>query len=100
MILLVLGMFLVSVTRARFLVQEQSLRITSESLKGTFSSAIANFGIPEYGGSMSGVLVYEDGAKSQACNRALDGISLRAAPGEPPKILLVDRGGLLFSFSV
>lgn len=93
----VLGLLLfISSVSCRFVVQEQSLKVTSESLKGTFSSAIANFGIPQYGGSMSGILVYQGGEKAQGCARALQGTSLKTGTGELPKILLVDRGGNLF----
>ncbi|MBA0631626.1 hypothetical protein Godav_000482, partial [Gossypium davidsonii] len=43
----------------RFVVEKNSLTVASpEKIKGTYDSAIGNFGIPQYGGSMAGTVVY------------------------------------------
>jgi hypothetical protein len=77
---------------ARFVVEKNSLMVTSPtSLRGRHDSAIGNFGIPQYGGSMAGALVYpKDNA--DACD-AFDGKHpFRTKPGALPTFLLVDRG--------
>ncbi|TVU30660.1 hypothetical protein EJB05_22291, partial [Eragrostis curvula] len=77
---------------ARFVVEKNSLMVTSPtSLRGRHDSAIGNFGIPQYGGSMAGAVVYpKDNA--DACD-AFDGKhTFRAKPGALPTFLLVDRG--------
>ncbi|KAE8687695.1 Vacuolar-sorting receptor 1 [Hibiscus syriacus] len=86
---------------ARFVVEKNSLRLTSpEKIKGTYGSAIGNFGIPQYGGSMAGTVVYpKDNQK--AC-KAFDefGISFQSKPGALPTFVLVDRGDCFFSLKV
>ncbi|KAG8364195.1 hypothetical protein BUALT_Bualt19G0103100 [Buddleja alternifolia] len=86
----------------RFVVEKNSLRVTSpESIKGTHHSAIANFGIPQYGGSMAGTLMYpKDNLKG--CKSFDDfGISFKAkAGGALPIFVLVDRGDCFFALKV
>lgn len=82
---------------ARFVVEKNSLRVTSpDEIKGTHDSAIGNFGIPQYGGSMAGTVVYpKDNRKG--CKEFSDfGISFQSKSGALPNIVLVDRGGTLF----
>jgi hypothetical protein len=77
---------------ARFVVEKNSLMVTSPTkLRGRHDSAIGNFGIPQYGGSMAGAVVYpKDNA--DACD-AFDGKhTFRAKKGALPTFLLVDRG--------
>jgi hypothetical protein len=77
---------------ARFVVEKNSLMVTSPTkLRGRHDSAIGNFGIPQYGGSMAGAVVYPmDNA--DACD-AFDGKhTFRAKTGALPTFLLVDRG--------
>lgn len=79
----------------RFVVEKNSLRVTSpDSIKGTHDSAIGNFGIPQYGGSMAGTVVYpKDNQKG--CKSFDDfGISFKAKAGAMPNFVLVDRGGM------
>ena len=85
--------FLLSVSEAKFIVEQHSLTVSSDSIKGTFESAIANFGIPQYGGSMAGQVVYLEGEKAKACDAFKE--VFRTGPGDLPKIVLVDRGGML-----
>ncbi|GAU35523.1 hypothetical protein TSUD_155530 [Trifolium subterraneum] len=59
---LFLGFLLLSLTppsMAKFVVEKNSLRVTSpDSIKGTYDSAIGNFGIPQYSGIMAGNVVF------------------------------------------
>ncbi|KAK1291708.1 Vacuolar-sorting receptor 1 [Acorus calamus] len=84
---------------ARFVVEKNSLTVTSpEELRGTHDSAIGNFGIPQYGGSMAGTVVYRSG--EDGCDAYGPSVSLRSKPGALPNFLLVDRGGCLFAKKV
>lgn len=88
----------------RFVVEKNSLRVISpDSIKGNYDSAIGNFGIPQYGGSMAGTVVYPKDNRN-GCQKFDDfGISFKSKPGALPTFVLVDRGGIcvcvLFSFS-
>lgn len=90
---LLLGALMVSVS-GRFVVEKNSLTVTSpESIRGNHDSAIGNFGIPQYGGSMAGTIVYpKDNRKG--CKEFDDsGLPFKAKPGALPTFVLVDRGG-------
>lgn len=82
---------------ARFVVEKNSLRVTSpDKIKGTYDSAIGNFGIPQYGGSMSGAVIYPK-ENQKGCKEFSDfGLSYKSNPGALPTFLLVDRGGTLY----
>ncbi|KAH6789916.1 vacuolar sorting receptor 3 [Perilla frutescens var. frutescens] len=85
----------------RFVVEKNSLRVISpESIKGNYDSAIGNFGIPQYGGSMAGTVVFpKDNRKG--CQKFDDfGISFKAKPGAMPTFVLVDRGDCFFALKV
>ncbi|KZV50555.1 vacuolar-sorting receptor 3 [Dorcoceras hygrometricum] len=76
-----------------FVVEKNSLRVTSpEDLKGTYDSAIGNFGIPQYGGSMSGTAVYSKDNKDGCKSFGESGVSFKPKPGALPTFVLVDRG--------
>lgn len=78
---------------ATFLVEENSLTVTSpDSIKGTYESAIGNFGIPQYGGTMSGTVKYPS-ANPKACVEFADKV-FKPQAGERPTFALVDRGGM------
>lgn len=80
---------------ARFVVEKNSLRVTSPAaLRGVYECAIGNFGMPQYGGTMHGVVVYPK-ANARACRPFADfGLSFKPnKPGGLPVFLLVDRGG-------
>ncbi|KAL0733096.1 hypothetical protein Bca4012_009306 [Brassica carinata] len=81
-------------SEARFVVEKNSLSVTSpESIKGTHDSAIGNFGIPQYGGSMAGTVIYPK-ENQKSCKEFSDfSISFKSQPGALPTFLLVDRGG-------
>ena len=76
------------------MVEKNSLSVTSpESIKGTHDSAIGNFGIPQYGGSMAGTVIYPK-ENQKSCKEFSDfSISFKSQPGALPTFLLVDRGG-------
>lgn len=79
--------------------EKNSLKVTSpESIKGVYECAIGNFGVPQYGGTLVGTVVYPK-ANQGACKSFDDfDISFKSKPGGLPTFLLVDRGGLpLFS---
>jgi hypothetical protein len=79
---------------ARFVVEKNSLSVTAPAaLKGAYECAIGNFGVPQYGGTMVGVVAYPK-ANRKACKGFDDfDISYKAKPGALPTFLLVDRGG-------
>ncbi|XP_051132627.1 vacuolar-sorting receptor 3-like [Andrographis paniculata] len=86
---------------ARFVVEKNSLKVTSpDSIKGTHDSAIGNFGVPQYGGSMAGTVVYpKDNRKG--CKGFDDfGISFKNKAGAMPNFVLVDRGDCFFALKV
>ncbi|KAM0866021.1 hypothetical protein ACQ4PT_042903 [Festuca glaucescens] len=88
---------------ARFVVEKNSLMVTSPTaLRGRRDSAIGNFGIPQYGGSMAGAVVYPKG-NSDACDAFGGGSKeqlFRTKPGALPSFLLIDRGHCLFAKKV
>lgn len=85
---------LVPLCMARFVVEKNSLRVTSpEKIRGTYDSAIGNFGIPQYGGSLAGVVVYPK-ENQKGCKDFSDfHISFQSKPGSLPIFVMVDRGG-------
>ncbi|KAL5706826.1 Vacuolar-sorting receptor 3 [Ranunculus cassubicifolius] len=86
---------------SRFVVEKNSLTVTSpESIKGNHDSAIGNFGIPQYGGSMAGAVVYPK-ENQKGCKTFTDsGISFKSKSGSLPNFVLVDRGDCLFALKV
>ncbi|XP_035823557.1 vacuolar-sorting receptor 3 isoform X1 [Zea mays] len=98
--LLLLLLLAAAAAEARFVVEKNSLMVTSPtSLRGRHDSAIGNFGIPQYGGSMAGAVVYpKDNAK--ACDDFDGRHPFRAKPGAMPTFLLIDRGECLFAKKV
>ncbi|NP_001169232.1 Vacuolar-sorting receptor 1-like precursor [Zea mays] len=83
---------------ARFVVEKNSLRVTSPAvLRGVYECAIGNFGMPQYGGTMHGVVVYPK-ADAKACRPFADsGLSFKPRSGGLPVFLLVDRGDCYFT---
>jgi hypothetical protein len=78
-----------------FHVEENSLRVTSPpSLQGKYESAIGNFGVPQYGGTLAGTVVYSKD-QPKACEAFQDKpFKPSESSGRLPVIALVDRGGL------
>ncbi|XP_072974967.1 vacuolar-sorting receptor 1-like isoform X2 [Typha angustifolia] len=82
----------------RFVVEKNSLKVTApDSLRGIYECAIGNFGIPQYGGTMVGVVAYPK-SNRKAC-KSFDefDISFKSKPGWLPTFLLVDRGDCYFT---
>ncbi|KAF0913663.1 hypothetical protein E2562_023763 [Oryza meyeriana var. granulata] len=83
----------------RFVVEKNSLRVTSpESLEGKYECAIGNFGVPQYGGTLHGWVVYPKSNK-KACKSFEDfDISFKSTrSGGRPKFVLIDRGECYFT---
>ncbi|XWS35420.1 hypothetical protein CRYUN_Cryun21dG0124700 [Craigia yunnanensis] len=82
----------------RFVVEKNSLKVTSpELIKGVYECAIGNFGVPQYGGTLVGTVVYPK-ANLGACKIFDDfDISFKSKPGGLPTFLLVDRGDCFFT---
>lgn len=94
----VLLTFLLQLASAKFNVEKSSLRVTSpESLKDVYASAIGNFGVPKYGGTLNGGVVYPK-SNQKAC-KSFDefDLSFKPKPGGLPVFLLVDRGDCYFT---
>ncbi|KAI8002847.1 Vacuolar-sorting receptor 1 [Camellia lanceoleosa] len=74
-----------------FVVERNSLKVTSpDALKGVYESAIGNFGVPQYGGTMVGTVVYAK-ANQKACKSFSDvDLSLKSKPGGLSIFLLAD----------
>ncbi|XP_074588970.1 vacuolar-sorting receptor 6-like [Curcuma longa] len=79
----------------RFVVEKESLAVLSpESIKGRHDASIANFGVPNYGGTLTGVVIYPDQGRT-GCDAFEDGPF--HSKSKRPVILLVDRGGCYFA---
>nr|DAD38614.1 TPA_asm: hypothetical protein HUJ06_012936 [Nelumbo nucifera] len=82
----------------RFVVEKNSLKVTSpEDLKGVYECAIGNFGVPQYGGTMIGTVIYPK-ANQKACKDFDEvDLSFKSKPGGLPTFLLADRGDCFFT---
>ncbi|XP_039117679.1 vacuolar-sorting receptor 4-like [Dioscorea cayenensis subsp. rotundata] len=88
----------ISPAMARFVVEKNSLMVTSPSaMRGSHDSAIGNFGIPQYGGSMAGTVAYPK-TNTNGCKEFSD--SFKSKPGALPNFVLLDRGDCLFAKKV
>lgn len=81
-----------------FVVEKNSLKVTSpENLRDTYECAIGNFGVPRYGGTLSGLVVYPK-TNHNACNNFTgDTTLITKKPGSLPVFLLADRGDCVFT---
>uniref|UniRef100_A0A0D9W9B4 EGF-like calcium-binding domain-containing protein n=1 Tax=Leersia perrieri TaxID=77586 RepID=A0A0D9W9B4_9ORYZ len=94
-----------SVATARFVVEKNSVRVLSpRSMRGhRHEAAIANYGVPDYGGTLTGAVVYpSDAGLADGCTPFSTGDA--SSPPKPlrsrsrrPVVLLVDRGGCYFA---
>ncbi|XP_008370265.3 vacuolar-sorting receptor 1-like isoform X1 [Malus sylvestris] len=82
----------------RFVVEKNSLKVTSpSSMKGLYECAIGNFGVPQYGGTLVGTVYYPK-TNQKACKGFEDfDESFKPKPGGLPTFLLVDRGDCYFT---
>lgn len=91
-LLLCVGVLLLGCCVGRFVVEKNSLKVTSpKSLKGTYECAIGNFGVPKYGGTLVGSVLYPK-VNQKGCTNFSD-VNFQSKPGGFPTFLLVDRGG-------
>ncbi|XP_024388337.1 vacuolar-sorting receptor 4 isoform X2 [Physcomitrium patens] len=98
-LLVALVLVVVAPSMGAFVVEENSLSvITPESLQGTYQSAIGNFGVPQYGGTLSGFVVLPK-VNFKACD-VFPADHFRAKPGARPNFALVDRGDCYFATKV
>lgn len=82
------------------MVEKNSISVTSpQTLKGTFDSAIGNFGVPQYGGTLGGNVVYPK-ENSKSCNSFGSSDKFRSHVGGLPTIVLADRGDCYFALKV
>lgn len=100
-VLLLVVVSLAPPSAARFVVEKNSLAVTSpDKIKGNYDSAIGNFGIPQYGGSMAGAVTYPE-KNQKGCKEFSEfDISFKSKPGMLPKFVLVDRGDCFFALKV
>lgn len=93
-----LWFLLCGVCVGRFVVEKNSLKVTSpSSMKGVYECAIGNFGVPQYGGTLVGTVYYPK-ANQKACKGFEDfDESFKPKPGGLPTFLLVDRGDCYFT---
>ncbi|CAN6236208.1 unnamed protein product [Urochloa humidicola] len=97
-----------SLSSARFIVEKNSVTVLSpRSLRGHHEAAIANYGVPEYGGTLTGVVMYpsdsDDPKLATGCVPFFGGDGENSkkkkfrSPSGRPVVLLVDRGGCYFA---
>ncbi|KAJ7543512.1 hypothetical protein O6H91_09G041300 [Diphasiastrum complanatum] len=103
-LLAIIGVVLVFNLRvqATFMVEKNSLSVTSpESLKGNYDSAIGNFGIPQYGGTMVGSVTYPKEGTNACKSFSVFNMNFKTSrTGGLPVVLLVDRGDCYFALKV
>jgi len=81
---------LIVAVRGRFVVENSSVWVLApEHIRGHHDAAIGNFGVPDYGGTLTGVVIYPD-KKATGCDE-FD--AKFKAKSRRPVILLLDRGG-------
>lgn len=80
---------------SRFVVEKNNIKVLyPEHIRGKHDGAIANFGVPNYGGTMRGVVIYP--SKGATGCDAFDGPPFKSQSGRPV-ILLLDRGDCYFA---
>ncbi|XP_010529937.1 PREDICTED: vacuolar-sorting receptor 1 isoform X2 [Tarenaya hassleriana] len=82
----------------RFVVEKNNLKVTSpDSIRGIYECAIGNFGVPQYGGTLVGTVVYPS-SNQKACKNFEDfDVSFKSKPGHLPTFVLIDRGDCYFT---
>ncbi|XAR52872.1 hypothetical protein NMG60_11021189 [Bertholletia excelsa] len=84
---------------ARFVVEKNSISILSPyNRRSKHNGAIGNFGVPNYGGSMVGTVVYPDKG-ANGCS-PFEGDKPFKSKSNRPNILLLDRGECFFASKV
>lgn len=81
------------------MVEKSSISILDPSdIRSKHDAAIGNFGVPDYGGSMAGTVVYPD-TGATGCS-PFEGDKPFRSKSSRPNILLLDRGGCYFALKV
>ncbi|KAF3327806.1 vacuolar-sorting receptor 6-like protein [Carex littledalei] len=87
-------LFILGSVYGRFIVEKSSVRVVSpRHIRGHHDAALANFGVPNYGGTLVGVVIYPD-KKSNGCEK-FD--TTFKSTSRRPVILLLDRGECYFA---
>lgn len=77
---------------AGFVVEKNGIAVLEpEQFRVRHDSAIANFGVPNYGGSLTGVVIQPEGKGVKGCSPFDTKFKSRSSR---PVILLIDRGGI------
>ncbi|KAK3003160.1 hypothetical protein RJ639_018926 [Escallonia herrerae] len=98
-IYLIVATVSVSWVEARFVVEKSSISVIAPyDLRSKHDGAIGNFGVPDYGGSMVGSVVYAEKGSS-GCN-PFDGDKPFKSKSRLPTFLLLDRGECYFALKV
>ncbi|XP_073058417.1 vacuolar-sorting receptor 6-like [Primulina eburnea] len=85
---------------ARFVVEKSSVSVVSPyDLRSKHDAAIANFGVPDYGGYMFGALRYPESSQARGCS-PFDGNKPFKSNSSRPTILLLERGDCYFALKV
>ncbi|KAG2607788.1 hypothetical protein PVAP13_4NG273100 [Panicum virgatum] len=87
-------LWLIVAVRGRFVVEKSSVRVLApEHIRGHHDAAIGNFGVPDYGGTLTGVVIYPD-KKATGCAEFDTKFKSKS---RRPVILLLDRGECYFA---
>ncbi|KAL4853658.1 Vacuolar-sorting receptor 1 [Chlorella vulgaris] len=78
---------------ASFVVEKGSMRIRHPAIAGSIDTAVGDFGVPLYGGTLSGAVAF-DSSNAQGCREFAP--PLAPLPSGLPIVLLVDRGDCFF----
>ncbi|KAK6931969.1 PA domain [Dillenia turbinata] len=98
-VLVMILMIWTRIVDGRFVVEKSSITVVSpDDMKSNHDSAIGNFGVPDYGGSLIGTVVYPDKG-SVGCS-PFDGDKPFKSKASRPTILLLDRGACYFALKV
>ncbi|XP_010260770.1 PREDICTED: vacuolar-sorting receptor 7 [Nelumbo nucifera] len=96
LVLLLLLTVLDSSVYARFVVEKNSITVLSpERLRSKHDGSIGNFGVPDYGGTMMGSVLYPDKG-TNGCN-SFEGDKPFKPRSSHPTIVLLDRGDCYFA---
>ncbi|KMZ59345.1 vacuolar sorting receptor 6 [Zostera marina] len=83
---------------AGFVVEKNGIAVLEpEQFRVRHDSAIANFGVPNYGGSLTGVVIQPEGKGVKGCSPFDTKFKSRSSR---PVILLIDRGDCFFAVKV
>ncbi|KVH87994.1 Complement Clr-like EGF domain-containing protein [Cynara cardunculus var. scolymus] len=96
---LVMVVMMMKETEGRFVVEKSSISVLSPiEIRSKHDAAIGNFGVPDYGGSMVGSVVYPRKPDSATgCAQFQGDKPYKSKSSSRPTILLLDRGECYFA---